>query len=85
MSEAEARKYASEIGAIFKLTSALKDIGIEELFKSLGSKLFCLNYKEDEEKYENNIVGKSNSTGGTTKLDENNFKNKLDENRYCQC
>ena len=36
--EAEARNYASQIGAVFKLTSACTATGIEELFKSIGCK-----------------------------------------------
>ena len=33
--EADARKFASEIGAIFKLTSHTTGAGIEELFESI--------------------------------------------------
>ena len=36
--EANARNYASKIGAVFKLTSACNATGIEELFKSIGFK-----------------------------------------------
>ena len=44
--EDDARKFASEIGTIFHLTSAYDGNGIEELFKSIGYKYFDLNYRE---------------------------------------
>ena len=47
--EAEARQYAAEIGAVFKLTSACQATGIEELFKSIGCKILNPNYKDDDE------------------------------------
>ena len=48
--EEEARKFAKEIGAIFKLTSACKSIGIEELFVGVGCKFLDPNYKEEGNK-----------------------------------
>ena len=42
--EDEAREYAKEIGAIFKLTSANTAAGIEELFKELGGKFYDPNF-----------------------------------------
>ena len=65
MPEAEARNYASEIGAVFKLTSACTATGIEELFKSIGCKFLDPNYKEDEEGVGGNAAGQSGNTGGT--------------------
>ena len=50
VSEERARKFAQEIGAIFKLTSACTSVGVEELFISLGCKYLDPNYKEDENK-----------------------------------
>ena len=38
--EKEARDWAKEIGAIFKVTSALDGTGINELFYSIGEKIF---------------------------------------------
>ena len=49
MNEADARKYAKDIGAIFRATSACTAAGIEELFKSIGCKVLNPNYKDDEE------------------------------------
>ena len=48
VSEEEARKFAKEIGAIFKLTSALNNTGIEELFKSIAFKVLEHNYFDKE-------------------------------------
>lgn len=49
VNEGEARKYAKEVGAIFKLTSACTAAGIEELFRSIGCKLLNPNYTDDDE------------------------------------
>ncbi len=71
VSEAEAREYAKEIGAVFKLTSACTASGIEELFKSIGCKFLDPNFKEDDEG--GNQGGKgSNDKGGRIKIDEKN-------------
>ena len=75
--EADARNYASEIGAIFKLTSACTASGIEELFKSIGCKFLDPNYKEDEGSGNNDSSGRSGqsgNTGGAVKLDANKAK-----------
>ena len=50
VSEEKARKFANDIGAIFKLTSACTSVGIEELFVNLGCKFLDPNFKEDENK-----------------------------------
>ena len=46
--ETDARKFASEIGAFFQLTSAYTGNGIEELFKSIGYKYFDFNNREEK-------------------------------------
>ena len=48
--EEKARKFAQEIGAIFKLTSACTSVGVEELFVSVGCKFLDPNYKDDGSK-----------------------------------
>ena len=45
--ETDAMKFASEIGAVFQLTSAYTGNGIEELFKSIGYKYLGLSYSEE--------------------------------------
>ena len=47
--EDEARAFANEIGAIFKLTSANTNTGIEELFKAVGCKILDPNYSEESD------------------------------------
>ena len=49
VSEDEARKFADEIGAVFRLTSASTNTGIEELFKNIGCRILDPNYIEDSE------------------------------------
>jgi hypothetical protein len=49
VNEGDARKYAKEVGAIFKLTSACTAAGIEELFRSVGCKILNPNYSDDDE------------------------------------
>ena len=63
VSEAEAREYAKEIGAVFKLTSACTASGIEELFKSIGCKYLDPNFKEDED-------GTGHKGAGAVKLEK---------------
>ena len=46
--EEEAREYAKSIGAVFQLTSAQNNSGINELFKSMGAKYLDPNEKVDE-------------------------------------
>ena len=82
MPEAEARNYASEIGAVFKLTSACTATGIEELFKSIGCKFLDPNYKEDEEGAGGN-AGQSGNTGGAVKLDPNKTKENTKKKGCC--
>ena len=83
MPEAEARNYASVIGAVFKLTSACTATGIEELFKSIGCKFLDPNYKEDEEGAGANTAGKSGNTGGAVKLDANKAKESTKKKGCC--
>ena len=49
--EDEARAFANEIGAVFKLTSANTNTGIEELFRALGCRILDPNYSEENEAY----------------------------------
>jgi len=55
--EEEARAFAKDIGAIFKKTSAAKDIGVTELFRTIGYKLLDPNYDIEDENV--NITKKS--------------------------
>ena len=55
--EQEAREYAKSIGAIFQLTSAQNNSGINELFKNIGAKYLDPNTKiEEPEPGQNNII-----------------------------
>ena len=65
VSEDEARKFADEIGAVFRLTSASTNTGIEELFKNIGCRILDPNYVEDSE---------NTGTTGNMKLGDNNEK-----------
>jgi small GTP-binding protein len=56
VSEDEARNFANEIGAVFKLTSASTNQGIEELFKGVGCKVLDPNYNSDDAEKKNKIV-----------------------------
>ena len=68
VSEEEARSFANEIGAIFKLTSASTNSGIEELFRALGCRLLDPDYIDD--------IDGSNKKNINIKLDENKAKKK---------
>jgi Ras-related protein Rab-22 len=72
VSEAEAREFAANIGAIFKLTSAQNNTGINELFHDAGNKYLDPNFQqklksEEEEKGQN-------EQGNNVKLDTNEVK-----------
>ena len=56
VSEDEARNFANEIGAVFKLTSASTNQGIEELFKGVGCKVLDPNYSSYDAEKKNKIV-----------------------------
>ena len=43
----DARKYAKNIGAIFKLIHPYTTVEIEELFRSIGCKMLDPNFNED--------------------------------------
>ena len=73
VSEEEARYYAKEINAIFKLTSALNGNGINELFEILA--------KEYIKKYKNNmLIG--NLIDNKSKLEKQIFKKKVSK-KFC--
>lgn len=86
VSEAEARKYASEIGAIFKLTSACTANGIEDLFRSIGCKFLDPNYKDDDTVSGVNTgsSGAQNNQGGSgVKLDPKKTTTQKKEKKCC--
>ena len=74
--EEEAKNYATEVGAIFRLTSACTSLGIEELFKSIGSKLLDPNYKDDEDDNNNEKNKGTNNKGVKLDKAKNNAKKK---------
>ena len=47
VTDEEGKKFAKEINAIFKITSALSNTGIDRLFESIGKKILNPNYTED--------------------------------------
>ena len=47
--ESEARQFAEQIGAIFKLTSAQNNTGINELFHDVGNKYLDPNFKPSKD------------------------------------
>ena len=75
VSEQEAREFAKSINAVFGLTSAQNNTGIDELFKELGKKFLTLNHsgiESDIQKQE----PKQN-----IKLDGNNVAKKNEEQK----
>ena len=73
VSEEDARNYANEINAVFKLTSALNGSGINELFEILA--------KEYIKKYKNNmLIG--NLIDNKPKLEKQIFKKKVSK-KFC--
>ena len=62
VNENEARDFAKKIGAIFALTSAQNNSGINELFRDVGNKYLDPNFQQklEEEKEEKNQEGQTN-------------------------
>ena len=55
VTEDEARQFAQSINAVFRMTSALKSQGIEDLFDCIGRKFIDPSY--DEENPNNILLG----------------------------
>ena len=84
--EDEAREWAKEIGAVFELTSAQNNTGINDLFLNVGYKFLDPNfkpeieigYKEDkeikEEENEDNNNNNNNNKNNKIVLDKKNLK-----------
>ena len=72
VSEAEAREFAAKIGAIFELTSAQNNTGINELFHDAGNKYLDPNFQQKLKSEEEN-KGQSEQ-GNNVKLDANEVK-----------
>ena len=69
VSEEEARKFATEIGAIFRLTSACNNNNIDELFYAVGN-LYL------DPKFQDNFSGETpdKNGGGNIKLNKSDLK-----------
>ena len=77
MPEAEARQYAQEIGAVFKLTSASNGSGIEDMFRSIGCKYLNPNYKDENELKDASKEAQPSSGGNSSvRLDPKKTKEK---------
>ncbi len=72
VSEAEAREFAAKIGAIFELTSAQNNTGINELFHDAGNKYLDPNFQQKLKSEEEN-KGQSEQVNNV-KLDANEVK-----------
>jgi small GTP-binding protein len=82
VNEIDAQKYADEINAIFKTTSALSNVGINNLFENIAQKLLDPNYdyqKGEDEQNENNQKQSKN----TIKIDNNTQNNTQNEGGCC--
>ena len=62
VNETKAREFAQSIGAIFALTSAQNNSGINELFRDVGNKYLDPNFQQklEDEKEEKNQEGQTN-------------------------
>ena len=80
--ENDAKKYAKEIGAFYKLTSALSNIGIDDIFHYIGCKYLDPNYKviEEDEKDEND-ENDNNKNNNIDNKNDNNFKSYKNNNK----
>ena len=91
VSDEEGKKFAKEINAIFKLTSALSNTGIDRLFETIGKKILNPNFNEDDiNDISNSIPGKQNVNinknkgRDTVKLTNQNVNNSDKKRRCCR-
>jgi len=63
ISEEEARKFANENDAVFKLTSAMSNLGIDELFEELALKYYenCENNNYKNNHLKSIIINRKNN------------------------
>ena len=65
VTEEEAKNFANEIGAQFQLTSAFKNMGIDDLFRMVGCKFLDPNFQdkinEEPKEQTKNITLNSNT------------------------
>lgn len=80
--ENEAREFADKIGAIFELTSAQNNTGINELFLDAGNKYLDPSFQQ---KIKDDAVNSGNSAGGNTniKLDSDDMKKGTGKGKKC--
>ena len=76
ISEEEAKSYAESINAIYKLTSSLSNIGIDELFDEIGKKILS-----DENFAESINIGKGKKLEGDEIEEKNKEKNEKKNNK----
>ena len=81
VSEEEARKFASEIGAIFRLTSAFNNNNIDELFNAVGNLYLDPKFQDDINLEKHEKKGE-NVTKLTT--DDLHIKKKKNKNNNCK-
>ena len=79
--ESEARQFAEEIGAIFELTSAQNNTGINELFFEVGNKYLDPNFKPSKD--EDNPDGKNDNNKIVLKKDDVKKENKKTKRSFC--
>ena len=91
VSDEEGKKFAKEINAIFKLTSALSNTGIDRLFETIGKKILNPNFNEDDiNDLSNSIPGKQNVNinknkgKDTVKLNNQNVNNSDKKKKCCR-
>ena len=79
MPETEARAFAKNIGAIFRLTSAYTAAGIEDLFRAIGSKYLDPNFVDEEKK----TIAKKTKNTVTLNKDKVVNKNNIEKKKRC--
>ena len=81
VTENEARQFANDIGAIFELTSAQNNTGIDELFFEVGNKYLDPNFKPSKD--EDNQDCKNDKNKIVLKKDDVKKENKKTKRSFC--
>ena len=77
VSEEEGKNLANELGAIFRMTSSYENLGIGELFKSIGYKVLNPDLKVDNDKIEVNQNNNNNNNNNSIRLNKKKIKKKF--------
>ena len=83
VSEVEAREFADKIGAIFELTSAKNNTGINDIFEKVGNKYLDPNFQDKKKQDEEEKKQEGKSDNIVLDKNDNEKKEKQKKKGFC--